>query len=62
MMRVQLDTNVPVLYAVLTPHNFQESEPLIDFFREHFVTKGTEAANACAQILDARAKLALVNA
>ena len=62
MMRVQLDTNVPVLSAVLTPHNFQESEPLIAFFREHFVVKGTEAANACTQILDARAKLALVNA
>ena len=62
MMRVQLDTDVPVLSAVLTPHNFQESEPLIAFFREHFVVKGTEAANACTQILDARAKLALVNA
>jgi 6,7-dimethyl-8-ribityllumazine synthase len=62
MMRVQLVTGVPVLSAVLTPHNFQESEPLIAFFREHFVTKGTEAANACSQILDARAKLALVNA
>lgn len=62
MMRVQLDTDVPVLSAVLTPHNFQESEPLIAFFRDHFVVKGEEAANACAQILDARAKLELVNA
>ncbi|WP_164830674.1 6,7-dimethyl-8-ribityllumazine synthase [Sinorhizobium meliloti] len=62
MMRVQLDTDVPVLSAVLTPHNFQESEPLIAFFRDHFVVKGEEAANACAQILDARAKLALVDA
>ena len=62
IVRVGLDTNVPVLSAVLTPHNFQESAPLIAFFREHFVAKGEEAANACAQILDARAKLALLNA
>ncbi|MCG5483805.1 6,7-dimethyl-8-ribityllumazine synthase [Sinorhizobium alkalisoli] len=62
MMRVQLDTNVPVLSAVLTPHNFQECESLIAFFRDHFVIKGEEAANACAQILDARAKLTLINA
>ncbi|MDX3925043.1 MAG: 6,7-dimethyl-8-ribityllumazine synthase [Shinella sp.] len=62
MMRVQLDTGVPVLSAVLTPHNFQESEAHIAFFRDHFVIKGKEAANATRQILDARTKIALVNA
>lgn len=62
MMRVQLDTGVPVLSTVLTPHNFQESEQHIRFFRDHFVVKGVEAANACSQILAARAQLALVNA
>lgn len=62
MMRVQLDTGVPVLSTVLTPHNFQESEQHIRFFTDHFVVKGVEAANACSQILAARAKLALVNA
>lgn len=59
MMRVQLDTDVPVLSAVLTPHNFQESEAHIRFFRDHFVIKGREAANACQSILAARAKVAL---
>ncbi|KQV38433.1 MULTISPECIES: 6,7-dimethyl-8-ribityllumazine synthase [unclassified Rhizobium] len=62
MMRVQLDTGVPVLSTVLTPHNFQESEAHIRFFRDHFVVKGVEAANATRQILAARAELALVNA
>jgi 6,7-dimethyl-8-ribityllumazine synthase len=62
MMRVQLETGVPVLSTVLTPHNFQESEAHIRFFRDHFVVKGVEAANACSQILQARAQLALVNA
>ena len=62
MMRVQLDTGVPVLSTVLTPHNFQESEAHIRFFKDHFVVKGVEAANAARQILAARAEIALVNA
>ncbi len=62
MMRVQLDTGVPVLSTVLTPHHFQESEAHIRFFRDHFVIKGTEAANATSQILQARAQLALITA
>ena len=61
IVRVGLDTNVPVLSAVLTPHNFQESEAHIAFFRDHFVIKGKEAAHAARQILDARAKVALAS-
>lgn len=38
--RVQLDTSVPVLSVVLTPHHFQETEVHQTFFLEHFVTKG----------------------
>jgi 6,7-dimethyl-8-ribityllumazine synthase len=44
---------------VLTPHNFQESDAHIAFFRDHFVIKGKEAANAARQIIDARAQVAL---
>ena len=51
LMRVQLDTGVPVFSVALTPYNFQPSEDLLSFFRTHFVTKGAEAANACAQTL-----------
>src|SRR5690349_1639090 len=37
LVKVGLDTDVPVLSAVLTPHKFQESEAHIAFFRDHFV-------------------------
>jgi 6,7-dimethyl-8-ribityllumazine synthase len=47
LMRVQLDTGVPVLSAVLTPHHFHEHDAHVAFFTEHMVTKGTEVASAC---------------
>lgn len=40
LMRVQLDTEVPVLSAVLTPRDFHEHEDDLRFFSEHFVTGG----------------------
>lgn len=58
MMNVQLATGVPVLSAVLTPHNYHESAEHHRFFHEHFVVKGKEAAKACVEILAARAKIA----
>lgn len=62
LMRVQLDTGVPVFSVALTPYNFQPSEDLLDFFRAHFVKKGEEAANACAETLEAHAAVdALLN-
>ena len=51
LMRVQLDTDVPVFSAVLTPRDFHEHEEHLRFFREHFVKKGTEVAQACLQTL-----------
>jgi len=47
LMRVQLDSQVPVISAVLTPHAFHEHDTHRAFFAEHFVTKGHEAATAC---------------
>lgn len=47
MMRVQLDTGVPILSVVLTPHNFHENGEHHDFFFKHFKKKGQEAASAC---------------
>jgi 6,7-dimethyl-8-ribityllumazine synthase len=47
LMRVQLDTDVPVFSAVLTPRDFHDHEEHQNFFREHFVKKGTEVAGAC---------------
>ena len=57
LMRVQLDTGVPVFSVALTPHNFQPTEDLLGFFRNHFVHKGEEAADACAQTLAAHADI-----
>ena len=47
LMQVQLETEVPVLTAVLTPHNFHEHEEHTRYFSTHFIKKGTELANAC---------------
>ncbi|MBT3695513.1 MAG: 6,7-dimethyl-8-ribityllumazine synthase [Gammaproteobacteria bacterium] len=50
LMRVQLDTGVPVFSAVLTPQDFlSDGQP--EFFKEHFVIKGVEAAQTCAATL-----------
>src|SRR5262245_47205699 len=47
LMRVQLDTEVPVISAVLTPQHFHEHATHAEFFHKHFVVKGVEAAAAC---------------
>ncbi|MBO6824914.1 MAG: 6,7-dimethyl-8-ribityllumazine synthase [Sneathiella sp.] len=60
MMRVQLDTGVTVLSVVLTPHNFQEVPAHMDFYRDHFVTKGAEAASAAVQMLNTLAGISAV--
>lgn len=53
LMRVQLDTEVPVFSVVLTPHHFHEHEQHRQFFFDHFVVKGQEAAHACVRTLAA---------
>jgi 6,7-dimethyl-8-ribityllumazine synthase len=47
LMQVQLATEVPVISAVLTPQHFHEHGTHIEFFHQHFVIKGAEAASAC---------------
>ena len=51
LMRVQLDTEVPVISAVLTPQRFHEHEDDRAFFLAHFRIKGREAAEACAKTI-----------
>jgi len=51
MMRAALETGTPVLSAVLTPHHFQEHDAHKNFFADHFVIKGREAADACIEII-----------
>ncbi len=51
LMRVQLDTGVPVFSAVLTPRDFHEHEEHRAFFAAHFVHKGREVAQACLKTM-----------
>jgi 6,7-dimethyl-8-ribityllumazine synthase len=57
LMQVQLDTGVPVISAVLTPHHFHEHDVHRDFFAEHLEVKGREAARACAHTVEALGRL-----
>ena len=47
LMDVQLETGVPVILAVHTPHHFHEHAEHRKYFLRHFAVKGTEAAEAC---------------
>jgi len=57
LMQAQLECDLPILSAVLTPHNFQESEAHRRFFLDHFEVKGREAAAAATAVLKLRAAL-----
>ncbi len=52
LMRVQLDTGVPVMSAVLTPHHFHDHDEHRRYFSEHFVQKGAEAAIAAVKTVE----------
>lgn len=57
LMQVQMESDLPVLSAVLTPHNFHDSAEHRRFFFDHFKVKGEEAAGACQAILQARLRV-----
>ena len=54
LMRVGLETGVPVLSVSLTPHHFQETDHHTAIYRTHFIEKGREAAQAAQAIVAAR--------
>ncbi|KAE9630967.1 6,7-dimethyl-8-ribityllumazine synthase [Parasedimentitalea maritima] len=58
LMRAGMDTGVPVLSVSLTPHQYQETDHHNAIYREHFVEKGREAANAALMIGKTRAEMA----
>jgi 6,7-dimethyl-8-ribityllumazine synthase len=58
LMRVGLDTDVPVLSVSLTPHQYQETDHHNAIYRAHFLTKGAEAAAAARGIVKARQTVA----
>jgi 6,7-dimethyl-8-ribityllumazine synthase len=49
---VQLETEVPIISVVLTPQQYHEHDAHRDFFRNHFLIKGEEAAEACRAVID----------
>lgn len=57
LMRVQLDTDVPVFSVVLTPHHFHEHADHNEFFSAHLEKKGIEAARAVSRTLESLKKI-----
>jgi len=58
IVQTSLETGVPVLSAVLTPHHFHEHAVHAEFFTQHMVTKGKELAEACVAIIGQLAAVA----
>ncbi len=58
IVQTSLETEVPVLSAVLTPHHFHEHAVHEEFFRRHMQTKGRELAEACVAIIGQLAAVA----
>lgn len=61
LMKVQLETEVPVFSVVLTPHHFHEHATHQQFYFDHFVLKGAEAAHACLQTVASLARIKHLN-
>jgi len=51
LMQAQLETDVPMFSVSLTPHQFHSHEEHHAYFKEHFVKKGAEAAQAAQMVL-----------
>lgn len=57
IMQIQLETEVPIFSAILTPINFHEHEAHVGFFTEHMKLKGEELGNAVLSMLDVIKKI-----
>jgi 6,7-dimethyl-8-ribityllumazine synthase len=58
IVQTSLETDVPVLSAVLTPHHFHEHAVHEEFFKQHMRTKGKELAEACVATIEQLAAVA----
>jgi 6,7-dimethyl-8-ribityllumazine synthase len=58
LMRAGMDSGVPVLSVSLTPHHYQETDHHNAIYREHFVVKGREAAEAALSVARVRQQVA----
>lgn len=52
LMRVQLETDVPIFSGVLTPHQFHDHAEHQEYFARHFRVKGAELADAVSATLN----------
>lgn len=52
LMKVQLETEVPIISMVLTPQQFHGHSEHVRFFLDHFKVKGEEAADALVKVLN----------
>jgi 6,7-dimethyl-8-ribityllumazine synthase len=59
LMRLQMNSDTPVFSAVLTPRDFHEHSEHQHFFRDHFVKKGQEVAQACLATVSSLRRLSL---
>ena len=59
LMHAGLESGVPILSVSLTPHHYQITEHHTAIYREHFVVKGQEAAEAALKITKMRAGLVI---
>jgi 6,7-dimethyl-8-ribityllumazine synthase len=50
LMTAQMDTGAPTFSISLIPHHFQRTDEHNGFFRDHFVKKGAEAADAVLMV------------
>ena len=61
LMRVQIESETPILSAVLTPRDFHEHDDHHRFFSEHFVKKGIEVARACLETMSSLQAIEVAN-
>lgn len=59
LMQAGLESGIPILSVSLTPHHFQETEHHVSVFKDHFVKKGEEAAEAALSVTKLRSELQL---
>lgn len=51
LMKIQLDTEIPIFSCILTPHQFHEHADHLQFYRDHLSKKGSEVAESAFQFM-----------
>lgn len=51
LLEAGMKTGVPILSVSLTPHHFQPTDEHREFYMQHFIKKGHEAADAAVEVV-----------